>query len=178
MIHMRKLSATVQYPAFGHELSKLGHKGQLDERWVDWLDSLAPWTHTATFTCKRTSIRNLPITEDILVDTARHFIRRVNLRCYGKRAKRTQLLPVVATFGWGCYGDQPHLHFCFAIPQGLLFESFPALLEKEANRTMWIDRQRCIKLYQDLGWMNYLVEHGTSNLIVPLINPSSSSNLK
>jgi hypothetical protein len=150
----------------------------LNEKWVRWLDSLAPWTHAATFTCKRKSVRNLPITENILVDTAKHLIRRVNLRCYGKRARRSQLLPVVVTFGWGCYGDHPHLHFCFALPEEMSFEAFSAILKKEANKTIWIDRQRCIKPYQDFGWMDYLIEHGTTNLIVLSITPSSSSNLR
>ena len=148
----------------------------LNEKWVQWLDSLAPWTHAATFTCKRHSVRNSPITEDILVDTARYLIRRVNLRCYGRRARRSQLLPVVVTFGWGCYGDHPHLHFCFALPEGVSLEAFSKILDEEANKTIWIDQQRYIKLYQDFGWLDYLIEHGTSNLIVPLITPSSSQN--
>ncbi len=148
----------------------------LNEKWVQWLDSLAQWAVAATFTCKRKSVRNLPITENILVDTAKHLIRRVNLRCYGKRARRSQLLPVVVTFGWGCYGDHPHLHFCFALPDGMSFEQFFKILNEEANKTSWIDRQRLIKPYQDFGWLEYINEHGTSNLIVPLITPSSSQN--
>ena len=148
----------------------------LNEKWARWLDSLAPWTHAATLTCKRTSLRNLPITEDILVDTARHLIRRVALRCYGRRARRSNFLPVVVTCGWGCYGDQPHLHFCFVHPNGLSFEAFSKILNEEADKTSWIDRQRCFKPYQDFGWLEYLIEHGTSNLIVPLITPSSSQN--
>ena len=148
----------------------------LNEKWVKWLDSLAPWTHAATFTCKRNSARNLPINEVILVDTARHFIRRVNFRCYGKRARRSQLLPVVVTHGWGCYGDHPHLHFCFAHPDAMSFEAFSEVLNEEANKTVWINRQRSIKPYQDFGWLEYLIEHGTSNLIVPLITPSPSQN--
>jgi len=147
-----------------------------NEELARWLDSLAPWTHAATFTCKRTSVRNLSITEDILVDTAKHFIQRVSLRCFGKRARRSQLLPVVVTFGWGSYGDHPHLHFCFALPEWMIFEEFSKILDEEANKTIWIDRQQCVKPYQDIGWMNYLIEHGTQNLIVPLITPSSSPN--
>jgi hypothetical protein len=150
----------------------------LNAMWVQWLDSLAPWTHAATFTCKRYSVRNIPITEDILVDTARHLIRRVNFRCFGKRARCAQPLPVVVTFGWGCFGDHPHLHFCFALPDGMSFESFSKILDEEANKTIWIDRQRLVKTYQDFGWMDYLIQHGTTNLIVQLINPSSSSNLR
>ena len=148
----------------------------LNEKCVQWLDSLAHWIVAATFTCKRKTGLNIPITEDILVDTARHFIRRVNLRCYGRRARRSQLLPVVVTFGWGCYGDHPHLHFCFALPDGMSFAAFSKILNKEADKTSWIDRQRCIKPYQDFGWLEYLIEHGTSNLIVPLITASSSQN--
>lgn len=151
---------------------------QLSEKWVRWLDSLAPWTHAATFTCKRTSIRNLPITKDILVDTAKHFIRRVALRCYGRRARRSHTLPVVVACGWGCYGDQPHLHFCFALPAGMTFETFSKILNEEADKTGLIDRQRCIRPYRDFGWVEYLIEHGTANLIVQLITPSSSSNLR
>jgi hypothetical protein len=147
-----------------------------NEELTQWLDSLAPWTHAATFTCKRTSVRNLSITEDIIIDTAKHFIRRVSLRCFGKRARRSQLLPVVVTFGWGSYGDHPHLHFCFALPEWMIFEEFSKILDEEANKTIWIDRQRCVKPYQDIGWMNYLIEHGTPNLIVPLITSSSSPN--
>lgn len=147
----------------------------IDEHWVQWLDSLAPWTHAYTVTCKRRSLRNSPITEDILVDTARHFIRRISLRCFGKRARREQLTPVVVTLGWGCYGDHPHLHFCFAAPVAMPFAFFSLILEEEAGKTFWIDRQRRIDQYRDNGWLEYLMEHGSAFLIVPLINPSSSA---
>jgi len=148
----------------------------LKSNWAQWLDSLASWAIAATFTCKRTSIRNLPITEDILVDTAKHFIRRVALKCYGRKARRSHPLPVVVTCGWGCFGDQPHLHFCFALPLGMSFEEFSKILNEEADKTGWIDRQRCIKPYQDFGWLEYLINHGTTKLIVQLITPSSSQN--
>jgi len=77
------------------------------------------------------------------------------------------------TFGWGRYGDNPHLHFCFSCPAGMPFDAFSSILDEEARKTFWIDRQRCIKGYQDAGWLEYLVEHGTANLIVSLITPSS-----
>lgn len=164
---------------FGQRLGSGHHYSRLcliDENWVRWLDSLAPWTHAATFTCKRRSFHDLPITEDILCDTAKHYIRRVAFRCYGRQARRLQPMPVVVTFGWGTYGDHPHLNFCFAFPDGMSFENFSKILNEEANKTIWIDRQRCIKPYLDFGWLEYLIEHGTSNLIVQLITPSSSQN--
>ena len=48
------------------------------------------------------------------------------------------------------------------------------LLEEAANETYWIDRQRCIKPYADAGWTEYIIEHGTDQLIVPCITPSAS----
>jgi hypothetical protein len=160
----------------GRECPRFRPTRQIDERWVQWLDSLAPWTHAYTVTCKRRGVRNSLVTEDILVDTARHFIRRVSLRCYGKRARRERLIPVVATLGWGTYEDHPHLHFCFASPEGVRFRAFNSILDEEADKTFWIDRQRCIKRYRDTGWLSYLIEHGTAHLIVPLITPSSSAS--
>lgn len=148
----------------------------LDEYWVQWLDSLAVWTHACTFTCKRYSVRDFPISEEILVDTARHLLRRVNHRYYGKRARRERLIPAVATMGWGLYGDHPHLHFCLESPAGTAFDVFTAVLEEEARKTHWIDRQSLIKQYKDFGWLDYLLDHGTAQLIVPLITPSSSES--
>jgi|GEM_PF-2352627 len=159
----------------GREHSRYHSIRVIDEHWVQWLDSLAPWTHAYTVTCKRRSVRNAPITEEILVDTARHFIRRISLRCFGKRARRAQLTPVVVTLGWGCYGDHPHLHFCFAAPVAMPFVVFSLILEEEARKVFWIDRQRRIEQYRDTGWLEYLLEQGTAYLIVPLINPSSSA---
>jgi hypothetical protein len=151
---------------------------EINEQLVQWLKGLASWTHTFTVTCKRHNICHLPITEDILVHTARHLIRRVDLRCHGRRARRNRLIPVVVSFGWGLYDDHPHLHFCFASPAEMSFDAFASILDKEASKTFWIDRQRCIKRYEDAGWLEYLVEHGTTNLIVPLITPSSFSSSK
>jgi uncharacterized protein YqiB (DUF1249 family) len=42
----------------------------------------------------------------------------------------------------------------------------------------WIDRQRRIEQYLDTCWLEYLLEHGTAYLIVPLINPLSSATAR
>jgi hypothetical protein len=55
------------------------------------------------------------------------------------------------------------------------FAFFSLILEEEAGKTFWIDRQRRIEKYRDSGWLEYLMEHGSAFLIVPLINPSSSA---
>ena len=154
---------------------ELERSTRIDRILARWLDSLAPWTHALTVTCKRRNLRNIPINESILVDTAKHFIYRARLKCFGRRGRRENLLPVAVSLGWGVYGDHPHLHFCFAGPPWMDFDSFSRILEKSAKGTRWMDRQMKVEAYRNRGWMQYLVEHGTDQLIVPLITPSTSA---
>jgi hypothetical protein len=146
----------------------------LRQEWNSWLHGLAPWTHAATFTCKRHSIGHKPISEKIIIDVTRHLIRRINYRCFGKSAKAGKSVPVIATFGWGAHHNHPHLHFSFEAPATLAYEEFSSYLEDAADKSYWIDRQRCIKPYSDAGWIEYITEHGTDQLIVPCITPSAS----
>jgi hypothetical protein len=155
------------------ESSKIGGNNLQRQTWANWLDSLASWTHAVTLTCKRYSYWNAPIRDDIIVDAAKHLINRLNQKCFGKASKRHSIA-VVATYGWGVYDLHPHLHFCFECPYHLTHDEFSILIQEAANETYWIDRQRCIKPYIDEGWTDYLVKHGTDNLIVSLINSSAS----
>ncbi len=142
---------------------------------IAWLDSLAPWTHAFTVTCKSGSDRS-QINQSILIDAARHFVYRVRRKCYGSKGRRHNLLPVTVSYGWGAYGDHPHLHFCFAGPYGVDFATFSSILEESAKKTFWLNRQMKVEAYRDAGWMQYIVEHGTDHLIVSLINPSASAS--
>jgi hypothetical protein len=150
------------------------HQTKLDSDGAVWLDALAPWTHAVTLTCKRLSHRNRPITDHVIPSTARHVVQRLNIKCFGKNARKGASVAVVATYGWGVYDLHPHLHFCFECPPHLSYEAFSALIEEAANETYWIDRQRCTKPYLDEGWASYLIRHGTDQLIVDLIVPSAS----
>lgn len=155
--------------------NKKGSKAlTLRQEWNSWLHGLAGWTHAATFTCKRQSVGLKPINEQILVDVASHLIRRINYRCFRKSAKKGKSVAVVVTYGWAVYDIHPHLHFSFEAPAPLSYDEFSSVLEDAANRTYWIDRQRCIKPYVDAGWTEYIIEHGTDQLIVPCITPSAS----
>lgn len=137
-----------------------------------WLHSLALWSHAATFTCKRHDENGYPINERILIDTAGHLIHRLNYKCFRKRARRGQSVGVTMTLGWGVYEIHPHIHGSFECPGHLSYDEFSDLLNRSANETFWIDRERCIKTYDNAGWMDYMVEHGADQLIVPLIRPS------
>jgi hypothetical protein len=138
-------------------------------QWTSWINHYANWTHAATFTCKRKSKRGLPITSMIVLDTARHLTSRVNRKCFGKAARRGKSIAVIASHGWGLYGDHPHLHFIFASPSHLKFDDFSIILSKAADRTFWIDREWHIKPYRDVGWIEYLISHSTENLLIDLL---------
>lgn len=142
--------------------------------WANWLDSLAPWTHAVTLTCKRKSHRNHPITDHIICSSAKHVVRLINTKCFGKGARKGASIAVAATYGWGTYGLHPHLHFCFAHPKHLSYEAFSELVDEAATKTYWIDRERCTKPYLSKGWASYLIQHGTDQLILDLVTPSAS----
>ena len=140
--------------------------------WATWLDQHAAWTHAATFTCRRHTGKGFPITDTILKDTARHYVTRVNRKCFGKTARSGKGVTAVGTFGWGTYDEHPHLHLSFACPKDKTFDDFVSILNKAADRIRWFDRQRLIKPYRDLGWMTYMVRHGTDQVLLDL-TPSS-----
>jgi hypothetical protein len=140
--------------------------------WATWLDGLARWTHVITLTCKRHDDNGRAFNETILIDAAAHLIRRLNYKCFGKRARKGESVGVAMTLGWGVYGINPHFHGSFECPGHLSYDEFSELLNKSANETFWINRERCIKTYDNAGWMEYMIEHGADQLIVPLIRPS------
>ncbi len=144
------------------------------EAWAPWLHSLARWTHAVTLTCKRQSAWGYPISEPVLINAAKHLVQRINRKCFGKPSQKRPQIAVAATYGWGVYDLHPHLHFCFEQPPHLSYEAFSALIEREADKARWIDRQRCIKPYSDQGWVSYLITHGTDQLIVELLVPAAS----
>lgn len=153
---------------------RFGNNKLLRQAYSTWLDSLSNWTHAVTLTCKRNSHKNNPIRDEILIDAAKHVIRLINHKCFGKASKKHSIA-LVATYGWGVYDLHPHLHFCFECPAHMPYEEFSTLIEEAASETYWIDRQICIKPYKSEGWTSYLVKHGTDYLIVPLIHSSASS---
>ena len=154
--------------------NSIPNSSKLQNEWVCWIDTMALWTHSVTLTCKRQTSQSKRITNSILEDTAFHVVRIINSKCFGKEAKRGRSVEVAATYGWGVYGDHPHLHFSFAKPKTKTYEEFREIIEAAANKTFWIDRQRYYKPYLDAGWSSYLIEHGTDQLIISLL-PNTNS---
>jgi hypothetical protein len=140
-----------------------------------WLHDREPWTLAVTFTLRRQDWRGRPVSQRILIDTAEHFLRRLDATCFGpSKARRGHRVGSAVSFGWGVYDDHPHLHLSLAAPSELTQKRFAELVDVAARRTYWIDRQREIKPYRDRGWMSYSVGHGTDNVILDLVRPSQS----
>jgi hypothetical protein len=148
---------------------------RLTNTWANWIHKFAPWTHAVTLTCKRRVGGGSPISEPALLDIARHFLQRINYKCFRRRAKRGQSVACVACYGWGSYGDHPHLHFSLTAPSTMTYEEFSALIEQAANAIALVGKQRAVKPYQNQGWPKYIVEHGTDHLIEDLLRPPRPS---
>ena len=147
---------------------------RLSQAYAVWLDTLSQWTVAATFTLKRHNERGTPSNQRILEDTARHFLKVLNTACFGaSKAKRGYTVGCAASYGWGVYGLHPHLHFSLAAPAHLEQDRFVSLIKDVASRLFWIHRQHKITAYRDQGWCEYMVDHGTDNVILEMVRPST-----
>ena len=116
------------------------------------------------------------MSQRILIDTAGHYLRRLDATCFGpSKARRGHRVGSAVSFGWGVYDDHPHLHLSLAVPSETTQKRFAELVVIAARRTYWIDRLHVIKPYRDRGWMSYLVDHGMDNVILDLVRPSQSA---
>lgn len=150
-----------------------GSKLRETESWASWIHKFALWTHAVTLTCKRCNASGSPITPRIIEDAARHFLALLNHECVGKnRFRRGYSVASAVSYGFGTFGDHPHLHLSLACPAHLTTEEFSALIDCCADQTYWLDRERKILPYRGEGWSAYLIKHGTDELIVPLLRPS------
>jgi len=144
---------------------------RLTNAWAKWIHGLGPWTHAVTLTCKRKIGLGSPMPLKALIDIARHFLRRINYACFRRRAKRGQSVSCAASYGWGIYGDSPHLHFSLGAPSWMSYGEFSAVIERAARMMVLVGDQRAVKPYRDDGWPKYIVEHGSDQLIIELLHP-------
>lgn len=134
-----------------------------------WLHELAPWTHAVTLTFKRSDSKGQTVSEQIIVESLRHFLRVLDKRCYGgPKVRRGAYIPSVVVIGWGAYNDHPHAHLAFACPEEHTHKAFDRFIDIAADATDWIDRERRIEPYRNQGWAEYMLNHGFDNLITNL----------
>ena len=144
---------------------------RITNEWAYWIHNLGPWTHAVTLTCKRRVGRGTPLTLPALVDIGRHFLRRINYACFRRRARRGHSVGCAASYGWGSYGDHPHLHFSLSAPSTMTYTEFSDLIERATSQMALVGEQRVVKPYRDHGWPKYLVAHGTDQVILELLRP-------
>lgn len=149
----------------------------LSQAVADWLGNLAPWTFAVTFTIKRHDAQGNKVNQFTVVSAARHFLALLNVSCFGaSKARRHHTVGSAVSFGWGSYGDHPHLHLSLAAPADMHSEKFLELIEKAALRTYWIHRQQDIQSYRNQGWMYYMVGHGADNVLLSLVRRPNPDN--
>ena len=164
-------------PKVSYEQNHLRQKHQgrstrrITNEWAYWIHNLGSWTHAVTLTCTRRVGRGTPLTLPALLDIGRHFLRRINYACFRRRARSGQSVACAASYGWGAYGDSPHLHLSLGAPSGMTYVEFADLIERAASQMALVGEQRVVKPYRDHGWPKYLVEHGTDQVILELLRP-------
>jgi len=145
---------------------------RLDHDWSAWFAELAPWTLALTLTVKR-CVNGRPISTVILEQAARHALRLLDFRCFGRRrVERGAYVPSVAVAGWGVYGDNPHLHFALAAPAGMTHLVFARNVHAAARKLVWANCQMRIEPYRDAGWLTYMARHDPENLILSCLRPA------
>lgn len=134
-----------------------------------WIHELAPWTHAVTLTFRRRDIKGQAVSEQIIIQALRHFLRVLDKCCYsGSEVRRGAYVPSAVVIGWGAYNNHPHAHLALSCPQETPHETFENLIESAAEATDWIDVERRVEPYRNEGWAEYMLNHGIENLITNL----------
>ncbi len=137
-----------------------------------WLETIAPWNAAVTLTFQRFNSFGHSFNELIGIQTLTHFKKILNQKCLGKsRMERGQSIGFAAVIGSGDYATSPHAHMCITTPPWVSFEDLIDIIEYAARRTDWINEHRRIVPYRDPGWLQYMTDHGTNNLVLELTSP-------
>jgi hypothetical protein len=154
-------------------LSRKSASRELEESMVEWLHDLDAWAVALTITFKRHDHHGRPVSQQIVDQTARHFVNTLNQVCFGRRkARKGFTVGIAVSYGWGTYEDHPHLHISLASPKHISVEQFYDEINKALTACNWINEHRRIARYRDVGWTQYLVDHGTDQVLLDLVRRS------
>lgn len=141
----------------------------LRKAWCEFTDKAAMWTVAYTVTLKR-HIGTQPVSNKHIYQAARHLLRKLDFQCLGSnRAKRGAFVSSVVVYGWGTYGNHPHLHLALVCPDGLSESEFIDYIEQAASKIEWFDRERKLEKYVNSGWATYMVDHDPENMYLDLM---------
>ncbi len=131
-----------------------------DHRLQSAIHDLAKWTHAVTVTFIHSDRYGQRCNEHIMYSALRHFIRVVNIKCFGrKQFDKGRRVSVVAALGMGSSADHPHYHMAIAAPAGMTFAEFEKLILVAIRKTRWLNQQFDVKPYRSEGWIKYLLDH-------------------
>jgi len=133
---------------------------------IQWLDGLDKWTHALTLTMSR-SVNGLSPGREESIRRCRLLLNRVNRICYGRHGTRRRGFKIasVAFMGYGGYGDHPHVHFVLARPPDMSADEFTNVLRNMVMSTKGLGKQFDIQDYYGVGWLYYMLNHGTEGLV-------------
>jgi hypothetical protein len=153
-----------------HPFTSRRDQNQLKRAWTSFLHSKAQWDLMITLTFRRRSAKGFRVTQSSIEAAIKHLIRLINCDLFGKRqANKGWTLAHAATVDFGALGDHPHAHLLLEAPKGVSDEQLCAVVERAAQRTAIVDRQRHFRRYTDLGGAEYLIQHGIDRMVVPLL---------
>ena len=142
------------------------------EQYTKWFADFADWTHAVTVTPKP-SRKGFPRTKSPTISTTSHFVSVLNRKVLGNsRARKGHRIACVAVYGDGTYGDHPHVHLAFQAPSGMSYEEMHQAIEHSIQRTNGLGTEYKIKRYTSEGWLTYMLDHGTDELLVELTPPA------
>jgi hypothetical protein len=152
-------------------------RNDVQRSWADWIHSRARWTMMVTLTFRRQSARGYRVTKTAVEAALRRVLRLINCDLFGKRrTNKGWTIASAGTVDFGSFGDHPHAHLLLEAPAGVSEEQLCAVVERAAQRTSLVDRQRVYRQYVDVGGAEYLMKHGTDRMVVPLLTAARQSH--
>ena len=138
--------------------------------WVSFFSEVGAndWRLAGTITLRSVEPKTAkPIHPDVATSTAKYLLNRLNKAVYRHRAKKQgATVSSMMVLGKNALGDVTHIHFTFGLPEGMGYPAFEALVSATVRSLYWCDKQLDLKPYRDHGWLNYVLAHGTENLII------------
>jgi hypothetical protein len=152
-------------------------RSDVQRAWADWIHSRACWTMMVTLTFRRRSAKGYRVTETAIEAALRRVSRLINCDLFGKRrTNKGWTIASACTVDFGSFGDHPHAHLLLEAPAGVSKEQLCAVVERAAQRTSLVDKQRVYRQYVNAGGAEYLIKHGTDRMVVPLLTAARQSH--
>lgn len=138
-----------------------------------WIDSGAFWTHAVTLTFPRNRYGIAP-SESAACKTANHLVNVLNRNLLGRgNVRNGHRIGSGFVFGTGPYGDHPHIHMVLAAPSSVSIDAMDKAIDVAIHQTQGLGHQSVIKHYNDVGWIDYMLDHCSDGFEERLVFPTT-----